>query len=467
MTIETTVATNGGSASPLDPVDVPQPGNVEETGIELSALVDLTLKTIHFAGRPSGRQLGRQLALPFAVVEEIVTFLRQEQMIEVVGSSGVGDQAYQYALTERGRRKVEEALSRSQYVGPVPVPFSLYTQVLDQQSVNHMEIDHATCLDRLSHLVLADSVLATLGPAINSGRSMLIYGTPGNGKSSIASAIGKMLPGEILIPYAVEVHGQVVRVFDPRLHRRVTPDIGVDRRDAEPGTPGRGSERRHDQRWVLAKRPMVTLGGELTLRDLELRYSPVAQFYSAPPQWKANGGLLVIDDLGRQVITPQELLNRWIVPMEQSIDHLTLHTGDSVELPFDVLLVFASNIPPGKLGDEAFFRRIRHKVEIPNPTRGDYLEILQRMCAEDRVEYSDVGAAHLINVHYERAGRPFRACHPRDVVELIGDIARFYGQEAQLTPDLIDLACAAYFVREESEDQVGPAAEGAGRQAAA
>ena len=452
MTIETAETANTPDPTPVEGAHVPQPGSVEETGLELSSLVDLTLKTVHFAGRPSGRRLASQLALPFSVTDELVSFLRQEQMIEVVGSSGVGDQAYQYALTERGRKKVDEALSRSQYVGPAPVPFSLYTQVLQQQSVNNISIDHETYLSQLSHLVLPRSVLASLGPAVNSGRSVLIYGTPGNGKSSIASAIGKMLPGEILIPYAVEVHGQIVRVFDPRLHQRVTWGAATDRRQDEPESEAQGHERRRDRRWALAKRPMVTLGGELTLQDLELRYSPMSQFYIAPPQWKANGGLLVIDDLGRQMIKPQELLNRWIVPMEQSIDHLTLHTGDSVELPFDVLLVFASNVPPGRLGDEAFFRRIRHKVEIPNPTREDFLEILKRMCDQCDVAYNEDGAAHLIQTHYEHADRALRACHPRDIVELIGDIARFYGEEPQLSPDQVDLACSAYFVREEEEE---------------
>lgn len=428
---------------------VSQPGSVEETGLELSLLADLTLKTIHFSGRPSGRQLAEQMALSFSVTEELIGFLRQEQAIEIAGSSGVGEQGYQYALTDRGRMKAEEALGRSQYVGPAPVPFQLYTDVLQLQSVRNMRIDRETFVSRLSHLVLNRKVLATLGPAVNSGHSLLIYGNSGNGKSSVTLAIGSMLPGEVLIPYAVEVHGQIVKVFDPRVHQEITPQVSTERRQEGARSSPAGTERRRDRRWALAKRPVVSVGGELTLQELELRYSTLSRFYIAPLQWKANSGVLIIDDFGRQMIQPQELLNRWVVPMEQGVDHLSLHSGDTVELPFDMLLIFSSNIPPGRLGDEAFFRRIRHKVEIPNPTLEDFLEILRRVCEELGVTYAEEGARHLITTHYEHTGRDFKGCHPRDLVELLIDIGNFFGDEPALTPEGLDLACASYFVEME------------------
>ena len=425
---------------------LPQPSTIKETGIEFSLLVDLTLKTIHFAGRPSARQLAEQLALSFAVTEELVTFLRQEEAIEIVGSAGVGEQAYQYALTERGRSKANAALARSEYVGPAPVPFQLYTEVIRHQSVENITIDRETFLNKLSHLVLDRSVLSTLGPAVNSGHSMLIYGAAGNGKSSIAKAIGAMLPGEVLIPHAVEIHGQIIRIFDPRLHHQITPEVAPERRAEDPSSPPISGERRKDRRWVLAKRPVVSVGGELTLPDLELRYSPVTRFYIAPLQWKANSGMFIIDDFGRQMIQPQELLNRWIVPMEQGVDHLSLQSGDTVEVPFDTLLVFSSNLPPGRLGDEAFFRRIRHKVEVLNPSPEDFMEILRRACEQVGVTYTEEGAQHLVRVHYEQAGREMRACHPRDLLGLILDISSFYGEEPSLSADVLDLACASYFV---------------------
>jgi hypothetical protein len=425
---------------------VPQPTSVEETGLELSLLVDLLLKTIYFYGRPSGRILSEQLCLPFTVMEELIIFLRQEQTLEVVGSVGLGEQAYQYGLTERGRKKAEEALSRSQYVGPAPVSFDQYVEILKRQSVGDIQIDTETYMKGLSHLVLNKTVLARLGPALNSARSLLIYGNAGNGKSSITVSIGEMLSGEVLVPYAVVAHGQIIKVFDPRLHKRIDPQVLEERRLQALRTAGAGRERRRDARWALTRRPVVSVGGELTLQDMELRYSPVSQFYIAPLQWKANSGVLIIDDFGRQMIQPQELLNRWIVPMEQGVDHLSLHTGDTLELPFDVLLIFSSNIPPGKLGDEAFFRRIRHKVEVPNPTEEDYLEILRRVCSDKSVTFTEEGAQYLLQMYRATKTRQPKACHPRDLVDLLLDITKFYSKEPVLSPEWLDLACASYFV---------------------
>jgi len=444
-----------GAQAPSEPRTpfVPQPTSIEETGLDLSLLADLALKAIYFTGRPSGQQLAKQLALSFGVTEELVAFLRKEQAVEIVGSSGIGEQSYEYALTGGGKAKAEEALGRNHYVGAAPVPFALYTEVLAQQSVREAQVDRDAFLDGVSHLVLSRRVLAALGPALSSGRSVLIYGASGNGKSSITLAIGGMLPGEVLIPHAVEVHGQIVKLFDPRIHQAVSSPGMDERRAEDPIRFADGPERRRDRRWALAKRPLVTVGGELTLQDLELRYSPVSKFYIAPLQWKANTGVLVIDDFGRQMIQPQELLNRWIVPMEQGIDHLALHSGDTVELPFETLLVFSTNIQPYKLGDEAFFRRIRHKVEVPCPTEEEFITILQHVCAERGITYDAEGARYLIDTYYTREGRPFKGCHPRDLIELATDMTQFYGEEAAFTPEWIDLACASYFVQAAEDEE--------------
>ena len=424
---------------------MPQPLTIAETGIDFALLVDLLLKTLHFAGRPSARQLSDQLALSHPVIDSLLAFLRQEQAAEIMGSSGVGEQSYQYSLTDRGRHKAAEALERNQYVGPTPVPFDQYVEVVDHQSVRNITISPETFLRELSHMVLGKKLLATLGPAIASGRSMLIYGASGNGKSTITMAVGRMLPGAVLVPYAVEVHGQIIRVFDPRLHQRVAEEVDPDRRH-ENGQQPVGVERRLDRRWEACKRPIVSAGGELTLEDLELRFSPVSRFYVAPLQWKANGGILIIDDFGRQLVQPQELLNRWIVPMEQSVDHVSLQSGETLEIPFDTVLIFSSNIQPGRLGDEAFFRRIRHKVEIPNPTAEEFHEILLRACTNYKVAYTEEGAQHMMNAHYRNANRDLKSCHPRDLVELVLDICTFYGEEPVLSPDRLDLAAANYFV---------------------
>jgi len=236
-------------------------------------------------------------------------------------------------------------------------------------------------------------------------------------------------------------------VFDARTHQEMNGTPPAERRtDEDSSALPAGLERRRDRRWAVVRRPVVMAGGELTLRDLELRFDLVSKFYVAPLQVKANGGVLVIDDFGRQLLQPKELLNRWIVPMDKGWDHLTLQTGESIEVPFDVLLVFSTNLPPGQLGDEAFFRRIHHKVEIPNPTREEYLQILRIVCQELNIPFSDDGAAYLLERHYGETGRPLRGCHPSDLMELLQDFARYRGRAPGLEPDLIDLAADSYFV---------------------
>ncbi len=427
---------------------VPQPQTAEETHLDFSVLLDLCVKAIYFAGRPTARQIGQQLALAFQVVEEVLLFMKREQLTEVVGSSGVGEQFYQYALTGRGMEKVEEALGRNGYIGPAPVPFQQYVETLERQTVSQIRVSPASVNESLAHLVLDPTVTRALGPAVNSGKSMLLYGASGNGKSTITAAMRAMIAGAVLIPYAVDINGYVVKVYDPRTHHEVPIPVPVpitDRRaPAAPG--GNGVERRRDRRWVIASRPLISAGGELTLKDLELRYSPTSRFYIAPLQMKANSGVLVIDDFGRQIIQPRELLNRWIVPMEEGVDHLGLQSGEVIEVPFDVLLVFSTNIPPFELGDEAFFRRIRHKIEIPNPTQQQFIDIFRAVCAQRQVEFSQGAIEYLVDKHYRHAGRGFKGCHPRDIIDLVIDICTYEGNEVQFTPERIDAACASYFV---------------------
>jgi len=422
---------------------VSQPQTAEETGLDFSMLLDLVVKSVYFAGRPSARQIGSQLALNFPVVDEVLTFLKQQQMAEVVGSSGMGEQLYQYSLSVKGLEKAEEALSRNQYIGPAPVPFETYLEVLRRQSIRSMRVTPEIVDLATSNLVLSDSVGQALGPAVNSGRSMLLYGGSGNGKSTITGAIGRMLPGEVVIPYAVDLNGIIVKVFDPRVHIEIPLEKQLDRRGADIVN---GVERRRDRRWVVSRRPMISAGGELTLKELELRYSPQSQFYIAPLQWKANSGMLIVDDFGRQMIQPKELLNRWIVPMEERVDHLSLHTGDMVEVPFDVLLIFSTNLHPSQLGDEAFFRRIRHKIEIPDPSREQFLEILARVCQQREIQVDPAAAMYLVDQYYTKAGRGFKGCHPRDIVDLVADICMYHGEPPSFTREHLDAACHSYFV---------------------
>ncbi len=338
-------ATDAGENHALSPVFVAQPRTVAETGLAFSTIVDLVVKSIHFGGRPEARQIAAQLALSFSVVDEALEFLKREQLVAIMGSTGLGEELFQYALSSRGVEKAEEALARNQYVGPAPVPFEVYPDILRQQSIGSILVSAQSVEEALSDLVLDDGLADALGPAINSGRSMLLYGGSGNGKSTITAAIGRMLPGQVLIPYAVDLNGTIIKVFDPRVHEEIAPETPSTERRAS-NADHISTERRRDQRWVVARRPMITAGGELTLSELELRYSSQSHFYSAPLQWKANGGILIVDDFGRQAIQPKQLLNRWIVPMEQRVDHLSLLTGDTVNVPFDVLLIFSTNLDP-------------------------------------------------------------------------------------------------------------------------
>jgi hypothetical protein len=429
----------------------PQPNTVEETGIGFGQLIELCIKTIYYGGRPSARDISEQMALPFNIVETVLAFLKREQYVETVGSVGIGEQQYQYALTDKGNEKATEALERNQYVGPTPVPFETYVGVMHEQSVRRQKVD-ATVVDAaLADLVLSHTTRSLVGPAVNSGRSLLLYGDPGNGKSSIAKGIGRMLRGEILIPYAVDVGGQTIRVFDPRVH---TPTKNDNREDGFNGyaAPVR-PDRKRDMRWVIARRPLIMTGGELTLADLDLKYSPQSKFYIAPLQMKANCGILVIDDFGRQLVQPKELLNRWIVPMEARIDYLALLSGETIEIPFELLLVFSTNIPPERLGDEAFFRRIRHKIEVGDPDETSFLQILKMICQSHGIPYTDEAGRYLIDKYYRPKHRHFRGVHPRDITDLLLDISSFQGRKPAFTPEWIDLACASYFIDDRNSEE--------------
>ncbi len=380
----------------LDAPFRPQPNSVEETGISFGQMLDLAVKTIYYGGRPSARDISRAHGAALQRGrDQLLAFLKREQFIEVVGSGGLGEQEYQYALSEKGTERAMEALERNAYVGPTPIPFEEYVDVTREQSVRQIRVD-AEAVDARPARPGAehDDAQTWSGPAVNSGRSMLLYGDPGNGKSSIAKGIGRMLRGRVLIPHAIDVGGQTIRVFDPRVH---FPADGTEEDEEETEGDRRGAngyasqrpERRRDARWVVAKRPLIITGGELTLADLELKYSAASKFYIAPVQMKANSGILVIDDFGRQLVAPKELLNRWIVPMEARVDHLSLLSGETIEIPFELLLVFSTNIPPQQLGDEAFFRRIRHKIEVGDPDEEAFLKIMRLVCAANNVPYEE------------------------------------------------------------------------------
>jgi Cdc6-like AAA superfamily ATPase len=415
------------------------PKSTEDTGLALGFLADLAIKIMYFEGYISGYEIAETMKLPYSgVVDEVLEFLKREQFCEVKGAGGLGESGYQYVISVKGSEKAREVLDRGQYVGPAPVPLEDYTTAFRRQPLQNIAIHQRVVRQALSHLVLNEGIFGQLGPAVNSGRSVFLYGPPGNGKTTIAEAVGLMIfKDNIYIPYAVEVNGQIIKIFDSINHRPVEESGGAN-------SSRKGDK--VDRRWVKIHRPFVVTGGELTLEGLDLVYDSSSKYYEAPFQMRANGGMFLIDDFGRQQLRPRDLLNRWIVPLEKRVDFLTLHTGGKIEIPFDVLIVFATNLAPTDLVDEAFLRRIRHKIEIRDPSFEEYREIFKRVCAHKGVPYDDKALAYLLQEHYIKPKVPLRACHPRDIIDQLIDIARYQNRPPVLSKDLIDKACEAYFV---------------------
>ncbi len=394
---------------------------------------DLALKVLYSEGYLTGVEWCERLRLPFAgVVDEVVEFLKREKLLEVRGVTGGFTQAnYQYAITAKGSEKAREAMERSQYAGPAPVRLEAFSDAIQKQPLVKVRVGQRMMRQELSHLVINERTLSQLGPAVNSGKSIFLFGHPGNGKTVISESIGRMILGDyIYVPYAIQVDGQVIKVFDSVNHRSTGDD----------------SIKGLDTRWVHIHRPVITVGGELTLESLDLVFDPTNKFYEAPFQMKANGGMFLIDDFGRQLVRPRDLLNRWIVPMEKGVDYLTLHTGRKIEVPFDLLIVFSTNLPPRDLVDEAFLRRIRHKIEIKDPTFEEFREIFKRVCDAKSVPYDDGGLRYLLQEYYVKPRNPLRACHARDIIDQLVDIAHYLGTESTLSKELLDRAAQAYFV---------------------
>lgn len=411
-----------------------------DTGLRPGQVQELILKTLYVQGQLSAYTLADLLHLPFqTAVREEMEFLKRQQLVEVVGSDSVVAGQFVYEITGKGAERAREYMARTTYIGPAPVTWQAYVTAVQAQGSKQFTVHPDDMRSALEHLVLPEVVLDRIGPAVNSGRSLFLYGPSGNGKTSIAESIGRLfLTDDLYIPYAVVVEGQIIKLFDESSHARL-PEPAVD----EYGQP---ISRRRDQRWVRIRRPAIIVGGELTLDSLELRFDPINKFYEAPLQMKANGGMFLIDDFGRQAVRPDDLLNRWIVPMERRVDFLSLRTGGQVAMPFELLIVFATNLPPGDLVDEAFLRRIRHKVAIESPDYDTYRQIFERACKRYGIEYSQDAVVYLLKQHYVQTNRPLRASHPRDLLEQIRDFATYLDIEPQLTRDMIDRAVASYFV---------------------
>jgi hypothetical protein len=420
------------------------PATIEETGIAYDQLGQLFVKTL-YAGEATGVSVADRLRLPYAILATLVEDLRVQRLIEVRGTSGSssgGTAGYRYALTDLGRDRARQYLDANHYVGPAPVPLESYVRDLKAMAAVRGYVDRDRLRKGFAHLVIEDSVLDQVGPAVNAGRAVFLYGPPGNGKTVIAEGMGRALGGDMYVPYAIDVDGQTVTMFDPVNHETLE--------DTE--TPVEHSVvtmALRDRRWVRIRRPVVMVGGELTLDMLDLSFNPISKFHEAPIQMKANGGVFLVDDFGRQRMRPQDLLNRWIVPLESRVDYLTLNTGKKFEVPFHALIVFATNLDPASLADEAFLRRIPYKIPIPDPTIEQFTHIFERDCKRRNIGFHQVMVAYLQRRHYAPYGRPLRSCQPRDLLDLITALCRYRGEEPAVTRDLLDSACQSYFVDQE------------------
>ncbi|MBU1487962.1 ATP-binding protein [bacterium] len=408
-----------------------KPTNPAETGMNLSFITDLVLKTMYGTGVEVGGEIADELKLSFeGVVEPVLRQLKDDHSCEIIGGGGVSS-TWRFVLMEKGIRRALDAMTQSGYIGPAPVPLNEYFEITRKQSGRKGIINREGIKKMFSDLIISDKMVEELGPAMNATKSSLfLYGKPGNGKTSIAERMTALLGGPILVPYAVTQNNQVIKLFDELYHQPLEekPDII------------------YDARWVLCKRPTIVVGGELTLADLDLIYVESAKFYEAPFQMKANGGLLLIDDFGRQKCSPVELLNRWIVPLEKNVDYLALATGKKITVPFDQIIVYSTNLDPGDLVDEAFLRRIQYKIEIPDPDREGFTKIFELVCNGKKVEFKKDIVDYLIETHYISKNRPFRACHPRDLLNQAIDYAHYRGLKPELTKEALDYACESYFV---------------------
>jgi predicted ATPase with chaperone activity len=421
--------------------DLHAPLTLEDAGLSRDLVEQLLLKTLNAVGDLTGIELTHRLGLTFPVIDPAIGMLKTQQLCEIVGGTSLGPPSYKYRISSLGRERAGRFMDRNMYTGIAPVPLDQYRAYMAAfLALTPREITRPLVKAAFAHLVLSDRVLDQLGPAVSAGHSLFVYGPPGNGKSVISQAIGNLLPGDLWIPHALEVQGSLIQIYDPVNHEAYP---------AAAESTGLDATGQHDRRWVRCRRPLVTVGGEMTLDALDLSYNPTAGFYRAPVQLLANGGTLVIDDFGRQQCSPLAMLNRWISPLETRSDFLTLQSGQKFEVPFMVLPVFATNIKPAELVDEAFLRRIQYKVFAENPTPWEFTRIFENCCRDRGIVFDEEHVEHLI----ERVMKPrqimLRGCQPRDLINQALLLAQYRDEPRQLTIELLEQACASYFVDED------------------
>ena len=415
------------------------PQTLEATGLSASLLEQLIFKILHFSGEKMGRDLAGQLGVRFSLIDPILEGLRKQRLIDVRNSLGYGSVSSVFTLSEAGRARARECMEDNQYADRAPVPLAQYVSAVREQRLKSGWLTKEALDLAYQHMVVSPQVLRQIGPAINSGKSFLIYGQPGNGKTFLAEALFKVDSSPIYVPYAIEYSGTIIKVFDPVYHQPIE-DV------SEESVMAVSSDQGHDRRWVLCKRPFIVTGGELTMDMLDLNYIEAAKIYEAPFQLKANNGIYLVDDFGRQRCTPAEVLNRWIVPMDRRVDFLSFNNGGKIEVPFETFLIFSTNLRPDQLGDEAFLRRIQYKMLMKSPEEEEFCEIYRRYCKQENLAFDPTLLDKFLLKHYRSTGKRYRRCHPRDVISHALDLIEFERLPRELSERVLDEAFDSVFV---------------------
>lgn len=409
-----------------------EPQSLEQTGISVVVIETLILKYLLQVGSTSGRDIAQNLCLPFGILEDVLLALRSRQVLVHQGQAAVGD--YCYALTEQGVARARSAMQACSYVGPVPVPLDEYVMSVEAQTIRAEPARREQLLAAFRGISIESELLDQLGPAVNSGAGMFLYGAPGNGKTTLAKRITNCFGQHIWIPRTITEDGQFIKLYDAACHEAVEETEGSIIKTAHV-----------DNRWVKIRRPTVVVGGELTMDNLEIRHDARSNVSEASIQLKSNCGCLLIDDFGRQRIDPTDLLNRWIVPLECRHDFLTLATGKKIQVPFEQLIIFSTNLEPMDLADEAFLRRIPYKIEVKNPSVTEFARLFEAACRTCGCKFFPEAVHYLIETHYSPCGRPLRRCHPRDLLAQIKNYCLYYGRPMELRPDYLDRVVRSYF----------------------